>query len=41
MKKPKWRSIAKIYMYAAICYTYILAVAIIAHKIGRPELATT
>ncbi|MEM3551628.1 MAG: transposase, partial [Candidatus Bathyarchaeia archaeon] len=39
MEKPKWRGIAKIRMHVAICYACILAVAITAHKIGRPELA--
>jgi hypothetical protein len=39
MEKPKWRGIAKIRMHVAICYACILAVAIVAHKIGRPELA--
>jgi hypothetical protein len=39
MEKPKWRGIAKIRMHVAICYSCIYAVAITAHKIGRPELA--
>ncbi|MEM3797195.1 MAG: transposase [Candidatus Bathyarchaeia archaeon] len=39
MEKPKWRGVAKIRMHVAICYACILAVAITAHKIGRPELA--
>jgi len=39
MEEPKWRGIAKISMHVAICYSRILAVAIVAHKIGRPELA--
>jgi hypothetical protein len=39
MEKPKWRGIAKIRMHVAICFSCILAVAIVAHKIGRPELA--
>jgi len=39
MEKPKWRGIAKIRMHVAICFSCILAVAIAAHKIGRPELA--
>jgi transposase len=39
MEKPKWRGIAKIRMHIAICYACIYAVAITAHKIGRPELA--
>jgi hypothetical protein len=39
MEKPKWRGIAKIRMHVAICYSGILAVAIVANKVGRPELA--
>jgi transposase len=39
MEKPKWRGIAKIRMHVAICYACILAVAIVAHKIGRQDLA--
>jgi len=39
MEKPKWRGIAKIRMHVAICFSCILAVAIAAHKIERPELA--
>jgi hypothetical protein len=39
MDKPKWRGVAKIRMHVAICFSCILAVAIVAHKIGRPELA--
>jgi hypothetical protein len=39
MEKPKWRGVAKIRMHVAICYSCIYAVAITAHKIGRPELA--
>jgi len=39
MEKPKWRGIAKIRMHVAICYSCMYAVAITAHKIGRPELA--
>jgi len=39
MEKPKWRGIAKIRMHVAICYACTYAVAIAAHKIGRPELA--
>jgi hypothetical protein len=32
MEKPKWRGITKIRIHAAICYTYIPTVAILAHK---------
>jgi hypothetical protein len=39
MEKPKWRGVAKIRMHVAIRFSCILAVAIVAHKIGRPELA--
>jgi len=39
MEKPKWRGVAKIRMHVAICYACILAVAIVAHKIGRADLA--
>ena len=38
-RKPKWRGVAKIRMHVAICFSCTLAVAIVAHKIGRPELA--
>jgi len=39
MEKLRWRSVAKVRMHVAICYSCILAVAVVAHKIGRPELA--
>lgn len=39
MEKPKWRGIAKIRMHVAICYACMYAVALTAHRIGRPELA--
>jgi hypothetical protein len=41
MEEPKWRGVAKIRMHVAICYACILAVAIVAYKIGRPELANS
>jgi len=41
MENPKWRGIAKVRMHAAICYSCIYAVAITAHKIGRPDLANS
>jgi hypothetical protein len=41
MERPKWRGIAKIRMHVAICYSCIYAVAITAHRIGRPELANS
>jgi hypothetical protein len=39
MEKPKWRGVARIRMHVAICYSCMYAVAITAHRIGRPELA--
>ena len=39
MENLKLRGIAKVRMHVAICFSCILAVAITAHKIGRPELA--
>jgi len=39
MENLKWRGIAKVRMHVAICYSCILAVAVVAHKIGRPDLA--
>jgi hypothetical protein len=41
MEKPKWRGAAKIRMHVAICFSCLYAVAIVAHKIGRPELANS
>jgi len=41
MEKPKWRGIAKIRMHVAICYSCMYAVAITAHRIGRPDLANS
>jgi hypothetical protein len=41
MEKLCWRGIAKVRMHVAICYACIYAVAITAHKIGRPELANS
>ena len=41
MEKPKWRGIAKVRMHVAICYSCIYAVAITAHRIGRPDLANS
>jgi hypothetical protein len=41
METPKWRGIAKIRMHVAICYSCMYAVAITAHKIGRPDLANS
>lgn len=39
MGNLNWRGVAKVRMHVAICYSCIIAVAITAHKIGRPELA--
>ena len=39
MEKLRWRGVAKVRMHVAICYSCILAVAVVAHKIGRPDLA--
>jgi hypothetical protein len=41
MENPKWRGIAKVRMHVAICYACIYAVAVTAHKIGKPELANS
>ena len=41
MENLRWRGIAKIRMHVAICFTCMYAVAITAHKIGRPELANS
>jgi hypothetical protein len=35
----RWRGVAKVRMHVGICFTCIYAVAISAHKLGRPELA--
>jgi len=34
----RWRGAAKVRMHVALCYSVILAAAITAHKMGRPEL---
>jgi hypothetical protein len=39
MENLRWRSVAKVRMHVAICSACIYVVAIVAHKIGRPELA--
>jgi hypothetical protein len=41
MENLRWRGAAKVRMHVAICFTCIYAVAITAHKIGRPELANS
>jgi hypothetical protein len=37
----KCRGIAKVRMHVALCYSCMYAVAITAHKIGKPELANS
>jgi len=39
MDNLRWREVAKVRMYVAIRFACIYAVAIVAHSIGRPELA--
>ena len=41
MEKPKWTGVANIRMHVAVCYSCMYAVAITAHRIGRPELANS
>jgi len=41
MENLRWRGVAKVRMHVAIGYARILAVAITAHKIGRPDLANS
>jgi hypothetical protein len=41
MEKLCWRGAAKVRMHVAICYACVYAVAITAHRIGRPELANS
>lgn len=41
MENLRWRGMAKVRMHVAICYACIYAVAITAHKIGRPDLANS
>ena len=41
MEKVRWRGVAKVRMHVAIVYACIYAVAIVAHKIGRPDLANS
>jgi hypothetical protein len=41
MENLRWRGAAKVRMHVAICFACIYAVAIIAHKNGRPELANS
>jgi len=39
MGNLRWRGVARVRMHVAICFSCIYVVAIVAHKIGRPELA--
>jgi hypothetical protein len=39
MRNLRWRGVAKVRMHVAICFACIYVVAIVAHRIGRPELA--
>ena len=41
MENLRWRGVAKVRMHVAICFACMYAVAILAHKIGRPELANS
>jgi hypothetical protein len=41
MENLRWRGVAKIRMHVAIVFSCIYAVAIVAHKIGRPDLANS
>jgi hypothetical protein len=39
MENLRWRGVAKVRMHVALCFACIYVVAIVAHRIGRPELA--
>ena len=41
MGNLRWRGVAKVRMHVALCYACQHAVAITAHKIGRPDLANS
>jgi hypothetical protein len=41
MENLRWRGVAKVRMHVAICFACMYAVAIAAHRIGRPELANS
>ncbi|MGA2886305.1 MAG: transposase [Halobacteriota archaeon] len=41
MENLRWRGVAKVRMHVGICFACIYAVAITAHRIGRPELANS
>jgi hypothetical protein len=41
MENLRWRGVAKVRMHVAICFACMYAVSILAHRIGRPELANS
>jgi hypothetical protein len=41
MENLRWRGVAKIRMHVSIVFSCIYAVAIVAHSIGRPDLANS
>ena len=41
MENLRWRGVAKVRMHVALCFACMYAVAITAHKIGRPDLANS
>ena len=41
MENLRWRGVAKVRMHVAICFACMYAVAILAHRIGRPDLANS
>ena len=41
LENLRWRGVAKVRMHVAVCYACMYAVAITAHKIGKPELANS
>jgi transposase len=41
MQNLRWRGVAKVRMHVALCFACMYAVAILAHRIGRPELANS
>jgi hypothetical protein len=41
MENLRWRGVAKVRMHVAICFACMYAVVILAHRIGRPELANS
>jgi hypothetical protein len=41
MENLRWRGVGKVRMHVAICFACMYAVAILAHRMGRPELANS